>query len=219
MAFCNSCGNTLMPGAQFCNKCGANIGGPSPATAPPSGFTPVVTPAATPVPAAPAPTGGGSGALKIILIIVAVIVVIGILGIVSLGLFIRHVAKNSRVHQEGDRVKIETPFGNVDTTGDPAQIAKDMGIDVYPGAEVQKNGSAVTTFGNVQTATAIFTSSDSVDKVCAFYKSRVPSAMVSTSDQNRCTYVSNEQKNMLTINVEASGDNTKIEITSVKKKE
>ncbi len=219
MAFCNSCGNTLMPGAQFCNKCGATVPGSSPATAAPTGFTPVATPTTSPVPAAPAPTGGGSSALKIILIIVAVIICIGILGIVSLGVFIHHIAKNSRVHQEGDRVKIETPFGNVDTTGDPAQIAKGMGIDIYPGAEVQKDGSAVTTFGNMQTATAIFTSSDSVDKVCAFYKSRVPSAMVSSSDQNRCTYVSNEQKNMLTINVEPSGDTTKIQITSVKKKE
>ena len=219
MAFCNSCGNTLTPGAQFCNKCGATVGGPSPASAAPSGFTPVVTGTATPGAVAPPPAGGGSSALKIILIIVAVIICIGILGIVSLGVFIHHFAKNSRIHQEGDRVKIETPFGNVDTTGDPAQIAKDMGVDIYPGAEPQKNGSASASFGNMQTTTAIFTTGDSVDKVCAYYKSRVPNAAVSSSDQSRCTYVSTEQKNTLTINVESSGDTTKIEMTGVKKKD
>jgi len=217
MAFCNSCGNTLTPGTQFCNKCGAAATASSPTSASPTGFTPVATPTATPVAATPAPTGGGSSALKIILIIVAVVIFIGILGIVSLGLFIHHIAKNSRVHQEGDHVKVETPFGNVETSSDPAQLAKDMGIDIYPGAEVQKNGSATASFGNMHTSTAVFTSTDSVDKVCAFYKSRVSNAMVATSDENRCSYVSNDKSNMLTINVESDGDHTKIQMTTVKK--
>jgi len=206
MAFCNSCGATLAPGTKFCNKCGATVAGAPSAGAP------------TPVAASPAPAGGSS-ALKIVLIVVAVIIGIGILGVATVGIVGYRIAKRAHIRQEGGNVKVETPFGNVETSSDPAQTAKDLGVDVYPGAEIQKNGTATTTFGSVHSASASFTSSDSVDKVCAFYKSRFSNAMVSTSDNNRCTYISNDEKNMITINVEGGGDTTKIQITNVSKKE
>jgi flagellar basal body-associated protein FliL len=205
MAFCNSCGATLAPGTKFCNKCGATVAGAPSAQSP------------TPVAAAPAPSTGGSSALKIVLIVVAVIIGIGILGVATVGIVGYRIAKSAHVRQEGGNVKVETPFGNVETTNDPAQTAKELGVDVYPGAEIQKNGTATTTFGSVHSASASFTSSDSVDKVCAFYKSRISNPMVTSSDNNRCTFVSNDSKNMITINVENSGDATKIQITNVSK--
>ena len=66
--------------------------------------------------------------------------------------------------------------------------------------------------------TAVFETSDAPDKVCTFYKSKFPGAMVTTSEQNHCTIVSNDRKNMVTINIEASRDNTKLQITNVTKK-
>jgi hypothetical protein len=63
----------------------------------------------------------------------------------------------------------------------------------------------------------LFESGDSSDKVCTFYKSKFPGAMVSSSDRNRCTIVSNNQKNMITVNVESSGDGAKLQITNVSK--
>lgn len=207
MAFCNSCGATLNAGTKFCNKCGAAVAaGPS---------APGVT-STVPAPT-PAPTGGSS-ALKIVLIVVAVIVGIGILGMATVGIIGYRIAKSSHVTQEGDHVKVETPFGSVETPKDPEQAAKDLGIDVYPGAQVQKNGTASVTFGNMHTVTANFESSDSVDKICSFYKSKFPSATVRTSDQNRCTLVSNDQKNMITINIESRGDTTKFQIANISKK-
>ena len=203
MAFCNSCGATLSPGTKFCNKCGAVVS---------SGPT---TPAATPV--APAPTGGSS-ALKIILIVVAVIVGIGVLGVATVGIVGYRIAKSAHLRQESKNVKVERPFGNVETSQDPERAAKDLGVDVYPGAEVQKNGASSATFGSIHTITANFESNDSVDKVCAFYKSRLPNAMAATADQNRCTIVSNDQKNMVTINIEPNGDTSKFQITNVSKK-
>jgi hypothetical protein len=189
MAFCNSCGATLNPGTKFCNKCGA----PSGVSAPAPAATPA--PPATPVTAAPTPAStGGSSALKIILIVVAVIVVIGVLIIGGLGFFAYRVAKSARVHQEGDHVKVETPFGNVESSKDPAQAAKDLGIDIYSGAEVQRNGATSASFMGVHTVTAMFKSSDSLDKVCTFYKSKFPNAMSTTSDQNNCTIVSSETR-------------------------
>ena len=205
MAFCNSCGATLNPGTKFCNKCGAAV----PAGAAISGATSTAP--------APAPTGGNS-ALKVILIVVAVIVLVGILGIATVGIIGYRIAKSSHVSQNGDHVKVDTPFGSVETSKDPDQAAKDLGVDLYPGAEVQRNGASSVSMGSVHTVTAVFETGDAPDKVCSFYKSRFPRAMVTTSEQNHCTIVSNDQKNMITINVEAGGENTRLQITNVSKK-
>ena len=204
MAFCNSCGAQLTEGTRFCSKCGAPITG---------------TPSApTGAPSTPATTAGSSNALKTILIIVGAIVLIGIVGIASLTFIGMRLARHSRVTQEGEHVKVETPFGTAETSKDPEDAAKELGVDVYPGADPQKEGASTATFGRVRTVSAAFQSDDSVDKVCAFYRSKFPNATVSTSDQNRCTIVSNDPPNMITINVEPSGDGSKFQIASVSSK-
>ncbi len=207
MAFCNACGATLNPGTKFCNKCGAVVA--------PGASTPAGAPAAPPPPQTPT---GGSSALKVILIVVAIIVGLGILGVATVGIIGYRIAKSSHVSQNGDHVKVDTPFGSVETSKDPDQAAKDLGVDLYPGVQVQRNGASSAAFGGMRTVTAIFETPDAPDKVCTFYKSRFPGAMVTTSDQNRCTIVSNNQKNMITINIQTSGDMTKIQITNVTKK-
>ncbi len=212
MAFCNSCGATLSAGMKFCNKCGAAQA--DAVTSPGATFAP---PATVMAPAPPPSTSGGS-ALKIILIVVAVIVGIGILGMVTCGVVVHRAIKNARVSQQGDSVKADTPFGSFETSKDPEKIAKDIGVDLYPGAEMQKNASASVTMGSIHTVTAILMSSDPVDKVCAFYKEKFPDANVASSDQSRCSFVSNDQKNMITIKVEPDGDSTKLQITNVSKK-
>jgi hypothetical protein len=204
MAFCNSCGAQLTEGTRFCSKCGAPITG---------------TPAAPAgAPSTPATTAGSSNALKTILIIVGAIVLIGIVGIASLTFIGMRLARHSRVTQEGEHVKVETPFGTAETSKDPEDAAKELGVDVYPGADPQKEGASTATFGRVRTVSAAFQSDDSVEKVCAFYRSKFPNATVSTSDQNRCTIVSNDPPNMITINVEPSGDGSKFQIASVSSK-
>jgi len=204
MAFCNSCGNTITPGTKFCNKCGATVAD-----------SPV---ASASVPSAAPAAKGGSSALKIVLIVLAVIVGIGILGVATVGFIGYRIAKSAHVTQNGDSVKVETPFGNVESSKDPDQAARDLGIEIYPGAEVQKNGASSASFGGVHTVTAMFESSDSLDKVCEFYKAKFPNAMSTTADQSRCTIVSNDQKQMVTINIEARGDASKFQITNVTKK-
>ena len=168
-----------------------------------------------PVGTVPAPAAQGGGALKVILIVVGVIVLLGILSIASVGFFAWRVARHAHVHQDGNNVKVDTPFGSVETTQDPAVAARNLGVDLYPGAEVQKNGSATASFGGVHTATLNSESTDSVDKVASFYKAKFPNAMVTTSDSGRCTIISNENKTMITINIEARGDKTKIMISKV----
>ena len=211
MAFCNSCGATITPGTRFCNKCGAAI---LVSLLPPAAPSPV-PPAPSTAPVAPPPPSGG--ALRAILIVVGVIILVGILGLLSLGFFAWRVARHARIRQNGDNVRVETPFGSVESTNDPQAAAHDLGVDVYPGAQVLKEGATSTTFGAVHTATLNFETSDSVDKVCSFYKPKFPNAMVMTNDANQCSIVSNDQKNMITITVKGESDKTRIVITNLNK--
>jgi hypothetical protein len=203
MAFCNSCGVSLEPGTKFCNKCGAAVSGATPGAV------------AAPV-AAPAPTqGGGSGVLKVILIVVGVFVILGVLAVSTVAFIGWRVARNLHVKHEGEHVKIESPFGSMETSKNPEDVARDLGVDIYPGARAERNGSATATFGSMRTASATFKSSDSVDQVSTFYKAKLPNAMVTTSDQNRCTIIAQDQKNMTTISIQADDGQTKIQITHV----
>lgn len=207
MAFCNSCGAALSDGTKFCNKCGATV-----AAAP---SVPVVAATAhSPVP----PTTGGGSALKIILIVIAVIVVLGVISVGAFSFFVYRVAKSSHVSQQGDHVKAETPFGSFESSKDPEQAAKDLGVDIYPGAEVQKDGASSASFGGIHTVTAIFESNDALDKICTFYKTKFPNAVATNADQNQCTIVSNNRGNMVTVKIEAEGDTSKIQITNVTRK-
>ena len=214
MAFCNSCGAPLTAGTRFCNKCGAAVL----VSAPASAFKEAAASApATPVAAAPAqPTSSqGSNALKIILSVVGVIVLMGILGVASVGFFAWRVARHAHVRQQGDNVKVETPFGTVQSTNDPQEAARNLGVDVYPGAKLLKEGTASASFGGVHSVTVNLESSDSIDKVTSFYKAKLPNAMVTTSDTAQATIVASDHNNLITINIRAAGDRTKISITNV----
>ena len=202
MAFCNSCGATLDAGAKFCNKCGKTQPGAA---------------AAAPVFTAPAPgvPQKSSGALKIILIIVAVIVVCGILAIGAVSFFAYRFARHSRVHNENGNVRVETPFGTVNTTTDPDEAARNLGIDAYPGAEVVKGTSSDMTMGNMHTASADFETSDPVSTVAEFYKSKVPNANVVSSTGDHYAIISTDKKNMLTINIEPKNGRTRIHISKI----
>ena len=216
MAFCNKCGASLPPGIRFCNQCGAAVIASSPAPNAANSAMAGATVSAGSVP--PANAGQGSGALKVVLIVVGVLVLLGILSVGSVAFFAWHVARHVHAHQDGNNVRVETPFGNVETTKDPADAARNLGVDLYPGAELMRNGSSTATFGGVHTATISAESSDPVEQVFNFYKVKFPNAMVTTSDAGRSTIISNDNKSMITINVESHGGKTKIMITSVSRK-
>lgn len=205
MAFCNSCGASLDPGTRFCNKCGAAV------SSVPSAGAVAVPPVAAPAPA----KGGGSGVLKVILIVVGVFVILGVLAISTVGLIAWRVARTTHLRHEGDHVKVDSPFGSLETSKNPEEMARDLGVDIYPGARAEKNGSATASFAGIRTASAVFKSSDSVDQVSAFYKAKLPNAMVTTSDENHCTIIAQDQKNMTTVNIQADDGQTKIQITHV----
>jgi hypothetical protein len=207
MAFCNSCGATLDGGARFCTKCGAT----QPGFAAPAAATPVFTPAGS-APATPQKSGG---ALKIILIVLGIVVVLGIFGIAAVSFIGYRIARHSRVHNENGNVRVETPFGSVNTSTDPDDAARNLGIDLYPGAEVIKGTTSNMTMGAMHTATADFETSDPVSTVGDFYKSKLPNASVVSTTGDHYTIISTDKKNMLSINIEPKDGKTRIHIARV----
>lgn len=213
MAFCNSCGSVIDAGVRFCPKCGK----PTPSAAAPQSVVP------PPLPMAPAPvaqgqpvaTTGGSSALKIILIVVAVIVGIGIIGAVSIGFVIHRAITRTHIESRDGNVKVHSPFGNVETSTDPDEAAKNLGVDVYPGASVVKGSTANLIFGKARTAAAQFESSDPPAIVAEFYRSKYPSATFVSSEANHFSLVAGGKENVTTITVEPEEGKTRISISRI----
>ena len=204
MAFCNSCGTAMEAGAKFCPKCGAASSTAAGAAS-----------NASPVSAAPAGLAQGGGALKIILIVLAVIVGLGILSMGTCAFMVRRALHRMHVREHDGNVHVETPFGTVDSTEDPNEAARNVGVDLYPGATVAKEGSANMTIGSMHTATVTLDTSDPPSAINDFYKSKFPNANVMTSQGDRYTIVSGDKNNMITINIEARDGKTRIRIAKV----
>jgi flagellar basal body-associated protein FliL len=167
------------------------------------------------VPPAPGPPtpAQGSGALKVILIVVAVIFVLGVLGIGTLVFVVRRVAQNSHIQNRDGNVRVETPFGAVQSTNNPDEASRNLGVELYPGARVLKGNTA--SIGGMHTVEAEFETDDSAEKVMAFYTTKFPDANVTTKDQNHYNIVSTDNHNLITIKIEPGDSKTRIKIASV----
>jgi len=204
MPFCNSCGTNIEPGAKFCPKCGKPAG--AAATAPTTGSAGIAgTPAAA----------SGNNAVKIILIVVAVIVGLGVLGTIAATLVGLHIARKVHVEEKNGKVKVQSPYGTVETSDNPADMARNLGAPLYPGARASKDNSADITFGGKHTTTVQLETDDAPDKVAAFYREHVPNLNVNTTEGDHYTMVSTSKDSALTINIEPEGGKTKIVITNV----
>ncbi len=200
MAFCNSCGNNLESGAKFCSKCGTVQAGAN------IGSTPVAVPphAATP-----------NNSLRIILIVVGAVILLGVISVAAITVIGLRIARHTRVENRDGNVRIESPFGDVETTNDPAQIAASLGVNVYPGARVLEGNAADVTVAGMHTISAEFETEDSPDKVAEFYKSKFPNPNVSNTAGGETTIVSTSKKNLITITIEPEGSKTRIHIANV----
>lgn len=205
MAFCNSCGQMLAAGAKFCAKCGAAQPG-SPAPAAPSALVSAPAPAVQPQ--------SGSG-VKIVLIIVAVVMALGILGAGTAAFVAWRVARHLHVEEKNGNVRVESPFGTVETSTNPADVARDLGIEIYPGARVLKSGAANVRIGGMHTVAADFESDDPTDKVADFYKSKFPNANVTVAEEDHFTIVSTDKTSLITVSIEPRDNKTLIHVANV----
>ena len=198
MAFCNSCGSSIDAGAGFCPKCGVAQAGSAPSpTAPPS----------------PAPQK--NNAMKTVVIVVGAVVVLGAAAIAAMTVIGLHIARHTRVENHDGNVRVESPFGTIESTNDPDETAHNLGVALYPGAKVSRGNSANVSVGGIHTVAAEFETDDPVAKVADFYKAKFPDAKVSVSGNDQCSIVSKDSKNLITINIDSENGKTVIHIANV----
>lgn len=145
-------------------------------------FQPYTPPPGAPLPISPSPRKPGSSALKIILIVVGVFFALGVIGAGIVGYGVYRFSKS--VHKDANgQITMNTPFGAVHTVPSATLTESDLGIAIYPGAEPDKNGVRMDMGGKTM-ITGNFLTSDSQDKVIAFYKDKAgPSAgLITTAD-------------------------------------
>jgi len=203
MAFCNSCGTSLQDGASFCPKCGAAQPGSGAVNTPPASAAP---------PNAPPQR---SNTLRTALIIVGAVFVLGAITIAALTAIGLHIARRTHVENKDGSVRVESPFGTVESSTDPTAVTRALGIDLYPGAHVLKSNTANVNIAGIHTVAADFETNDPIDKVADFYKSKFPHANVTVSNHDHYTIVANEKDNLVTINLEADEGKTLIHIANV----
>lgn len=199
MAFCNSCGGALEPGAQFCSKCGAAVAGAS-------GVTPIAGPPAT---------RKSNDAVKVILIVVAVIVGLGVIGSVTATLIGLRIARHTHVTEDGKHVKVETPMGTVESSENAEDAVHNIGVDVYPGAQVMQSDAANVNLPGMHTVAVNFQTDDPPEKVAEFYRAQLPHANVNVSDDKHYTIVSTRDKNLITVNIGPENGKTVINVATV----
>ena len=98
---------------------------------------------------------------------------------------------------------------------DPDEAARNLGVDLYPGAQVIKGTTSNLNMGTMHTAAADFETSDPSSSVAEFYKSKFPGANVMSSSGDHYAIVSTDKKNMLTINIEPKDGKTRIHIAKI----
>lgn len=202
MAFCTGCGAQIDDNVSFCTKCGAKTGAAGQA---------VSTGGAAAAPAMQAaPAKGNNTVLKVVLVIVGIFVLFGILAVAGM-FYVGYKVKNS-VKVDGNTATIDTPWGKVASTNDPEAVAKQLNVDLYPGAKATDT-SGVVTLGNITTGAMTLETSDSVDAVMNFYKAKYPKAQVMSSGDSHSVLMVGDKDNLLTITVDGSGGTTTIQIS------
>jgi len=180
-AFCTKCGTPLPSSTGFCPSCGTPVGAGVVSPGPEFTAVPIPPPASAAQPAAvyppaaayPAaqPASSSGGALKIILIVIAVVVGLGLLagGVVMYGVY--KVAHTVTTDSKGNAT-ISALGGSISAGKDVGVSAADLGVPLYPGAQTGEGGMHMTlpTMSMVQ---AVYTTSDPVSAVVAFYKGKL----------------------------------------------
>lgn len=189
--FCGKCGAPTVDGMKYCTVCGsamadsastaglAAVALDSPAAALDS--VTIGNPAMPPGPVSAPKTG--SPFLKIVLAILAVLVLLGVLTAGSCVYFLYRAKQ--RVNQFEKQVRIATPAPPeaVRTPPPPTPAPPETptqaiaplvaaGIPIYPGASPKEDGGEVS-LGAGGVKVQQYTTSDSADKIAAFYKDKL----------------------------------------------
>lgn len=170
-----------------------------------SQYQPVASSPGAAVPPPPAKSGGG--ALKIILIIVGIIAFFFLLLVAVLMYGCYKVRKAIHVNNSTGETSLSVPGMSMSADSGMKFTSSELGTEIYPGAEPRKSGNMRMNIAGSSVVTASFLTSDSTDKVVAFYKDKLGSNATSMefggtailtakrSDQEQVTVTVSQQAN------------------------
>ncbi len=153
--------------------------------------------------------------IKVVLIVVGVLVGLGILGTIAATYVGLNIARHTKVEEHDGNVRVQTPFGTVESNQNADRAIREMGIDVYPGAHALDKDAANVNIAGMHTVSVQMESDDPPEKVAQFYQQQLPHANVNVSDSKHYTIVSNERHNLITVNIEPQDGKTMIHVASV----
>jgi hypothetical protein len=163
----------------------------------------------------PPPASSSNPVLKIVLIVVGVFVLLGVIVAGVLGFTAYKVSRSIHRNSNGD-VSIRTSDGSI-TTGRSANIsATDLGTVPYPGASSSNEGSMNMKTPNGSMVTSVFTSSDSSDKIVAFYKEKLgDQASIIQSGNGTMLSAGEKDKDSVVVTITPEDGKSKIAIIHV----
>ncbi|HEY7839458.1 MAG TPA: zinc ribbon domain-containing protein [Terriglobales bacterium] len=191
MARCPQCGAESGDQAQFCHACGRLLAGQERKAAN--------------VP----PIHRRYGGRRVVVVFLAVIAVIGIIFVVGMVYFIRHTSIVTSTKNGG---RVESPFGVVTASNDPAKLAHSLGVEIFPGAVGEKGAQAQLASSNI--ASLSFRTSAPAGEVINFYHIRYPDATLKTNG-DQITLVQINLRDTLTIRASPLAGHTEIQISDV----
>jgi hypothetical protein len=162
----------------------------------------------------PPPATSGNTVVKIVLIVVGALVLLGVIvaGVIGIGVY--RLTKNAHSNSQGG-VSLSTPNGTI-TTGKSANVsAADLGTDPYPGA-TSDEGSMSMKMPTGSMVTAVYRSTDSPDKVVAFYKEKLgENASIVQNNNGTVLSAGEKDKDNIVVTITPESNGTKIAIIHV----
>ncbi|MGH9415166.1 MAG: zinc-ribbon domain-containing protein [Terriglobales bacterium] len=189
MPLCPHCAAELAPEAAFCSACGRRLSTTAPV----------------------APQAGhwyrGHRFVTGFLVLIATVGVAFVLGMI----YFVHNTTIVTAGKNGSR--IESPMGVVTTSRDPAKVAKQLGIELFPGAVGDNSAQALLNANNM--VSLAFHTSATPRQVIAFYHVRYPDATVKRLPKGGYGLVQLNPLDTMTIDATASHGKTRITISDL----
>lgn len=159
----------------------------------------------------------------IVKVLIGLTLVVGLLAAAGIGLAV-YMARHIAVKERGNNVRVETPFGSLRVARNAHVDARQFGIPLYPGAarveDHRKLASVEFDLGddgrNAFTVMAAeYTTTDSADRVAAFYREKFPSCVFKQKAGREWEIYLNEQGFKRIVSIRETQGRTHIGLASI----